>query len=57
MLFEEMITVYSESNTKPIIQNEELLGFEVLTAVSTKMAVFWDYTALHPRKQQFLKSY
>jgi hypothetical protein len=25
--------------------------------VSTKMAVFWDYTALHPRKQQFLKSY
>jgi hypothetical protein len=31
------------------------LGFEVLTAVSTKMAVFWvvapDYTALQPRRQ------
>jgi hypothetical protein len=33
------------------------VGFEVLTAVSTKMAVFWvaaplpDYTALQPRRQ------
>jgi hypothetical protein len=32
-----------------------IVGFEVLKAVSTKMAVFWvvapDYTALQPRRQ------
>jgi hypothetical protein len=34
------------------------IGFEVLTAVSTKMAVFWvvaDHTELQPRRQPSLK--
>jgi hypothetical protein len=44
----------------PMFQNSLwIVGFEVLTAVSTKMAVFWvvapcslvEYTALQPRRQ------
>jgi hypothetical protein len=37
------------------VESTAYLGFEVLTAVSTKMTVFWvvvpDYTALQPRRQ------
>jgi hypothetical protein len=39
-------------------RKEVQIGFEVLTVVSTKMAVFWvvpDYTALQPRRQPSLE--
>jgi hypothetical protein len=37
------------------VNRREKVGFEVLTAVSMKIAVFWvvaDYTVLQPRRQQ-----
>jgi hypothetical protein len=40
MLFKEIIAVYTENYTRPI-HKKCTVGFEVLTAVSTRMAVFW----------------
>jgi hypothetical protein len=49
------------ARVKVLMENKQnKVGFEVLTAASTKMAVFWivapckllpDYTALKPRRQ------